>query len=90
MRDAMGKRVRLARARPGDHEERGARRAGFSHDTVLDGAPLFGIELVEIGDGHGQRIARKGLPERSMFLFCSQRSSKTASHEFAVPVAVAG
>jgi hypothetical protein len=62
MRDAMGERVRLARAGADDHEERGARRARFSQDAMLDGSSLFGIELIEIGDGHGQRIARKGLP----------------------------
>ena len=34
------------------------RRAWLIAHAMLDGASLFGIELVEIGDGHGLRIAR--------------------------------
>src|SRR5208282_5101525 len=58
MRDAVGERVRLSRAGPGDHEERGAGYACLLPDAMLDGSSLFGIELVEIGDGHGLRIVQ--------------------------------
>jgi hypothetical protein len=50
MRDAMGERVRLSRAGPSNHEERGAGRAGLLPDAMFDGSSLFGIELLEIGD----------------------------------------
>ena len=55
----MRERVRLSRAGPGDYEERGAGRASLLPDAMLDGSSLFGIELVEIGDGHGLRIVKE-------------------------------
>ena len=39
-----------------------------------------GIELVEIGDGHGLRIVQDVVARRSMFLFCSQRAPEAASN----------
>jgi hypothetical protein len=60
MRDAVGERVRLARPGPSDYEERGTRPACVLSDAMLDGSSLFGIELFEIGDGHGQRIVPDG------------------------------
>ena len=56
MRDTVGERVRLARAGPGDHEERSGGRACLFPDAMLDGSSLFGIELFKISDGHGLRI----------------------------------
>ncbi|BBU63225.1 hypothetical protein MSC49_31600 [Methylosinus sp. C49] len=59
MRDPMGERVGLARARARDDEQRaagGGRRAVSK--PVLDGAALFGVELFEIGDGGHGRIGR--------------------------------
>ena len=61
MGDPVGKRVGLARPRPGDDEERPGRPRGGasppSPNAMLDGAALVGIELVEIGGGgHGESI----------------------------------
>ena len=70
MRDTVGERIRLSRARPGDDEERGTGRAWLIAHAMLDGASLFGIELVEIGDGHGQRIVPdRGCSKEACFSF---------------------
>ena len=47
MRDAVGQRVGLARAGAGDDQQRRGRQS--PRDAVLDGAPLLGIERLEIG-----------------------------------------
>ena len=59
MRDTMGERVGLARTRAGDDEKRPGRRACVVPHAVFDGPSLFGIELFEIGDGHGFRISMR-------------------------------
>ena len=75
MRDAVGERVRLSRAGPGDDEERGAGRACLLPDAMLDGSSLFGIELVEIGDGHGLRIVPdSGCSKEACFSFVRNAS----------------
>ena len=59
MDDAMGDRAGLARPRTRDHQERGVGRGiarAVLANTMLDGATLVGVELVEIGRGH-RRIA---------------------------------
>jgi hypothetical protein len=45
MRDAMSKRVRLARAGACDDQQ----RSGNTSVAMLDRAPLFGVQSVEIG-----------------------------------------
>jgi hypothetical protein len=47
VRDAMSERVGFSGSRAGDHEQR--RKRSRSRCTVLDGAPLFRIETVEVG-----------------------------------------
>jgi hypothetical protein len=46
MGDAMGKRIGLARAGPGNDEKR---LGGRVADTVDDGRTLVGVEPIEIG-----------------------------------------
>jgi hypothetical protein len=49
MRDARGERVRLSRAGPGDHEERGAGGARLLQDAMLDESMKnSGVEQREI------------------------------------------
>ena len=56
MRDAMSKRVGLARTRSGNDKKRHGRRACVFPNAVFDRSPLFRIELFKIGGGHGFRI----------------------------------
>ena len=71
----MRKRVGLPGTRAGDHQQRSNRHARAMPDAVLDGPPLFGSQLLEIG--HGQPGAM-GLGEQAitypLFPFCSQLS----------------
>jgi hypothetical protein len=45
--DAVRERVRLARSRAGDHQQRAA-NGSVRPDAVLDGVPLLGIERIQI------------------------------------------
>ena len=52
--NAMRQGVGLARTCTRDDEERRARRAVLFPHAMLDGPPLFGVEGLKIGGGHGQ------------------------------------
>src|ERR1700730_11365256 len=45
MRDAVGERVRLSRAGPGDHEEWGRGRARLLPHAMFDASSLVGIDF---------------------------------------------
>jgi hypothetical protein len=52
MRHTVGQRIGLALAGAGDDQQ----RTSVVGVAMLDGAPLFRIELVEIGGSHGESI----------------------------------
>ena len=52
MRDPMGEGVGLAGPGAGDDQQRASRRAHAPAQAVLDGPPLLGIELFEVGHRH--------------------------------------
>ncbi len=58
--DAMGEGVRLARSRPRDDQERPTIPCALCVETVLDGAPLFRVELGEVVGGHRSESAGQG------------------------------
>src|SRR6202035_3237861 len=57
---------------PGDHEEWGRGCACLLPHAIFDGSSLVGIELFEIGDGHGLRIVQGVLSRKSTLLLYSQ------------------
>ena len=56
MGDPVGHGVGLPGARAGDDQERWPQRCVLLPDAMLDGASLFTIEGIEIGDGHRWQI----------------------------------
>ncbi|ENN84041.1 hypothetical protein RHSP_71330 [Rhizobium freirei PRF 81] len=52
MRDAMGKRIRLAGAGPGNHKQRPGDMTVACSRAVLHCQPLLRVQLFQIGGGH--------------------------------------
>ena len=78
---AMGEGIGFPRAGSGDHQER--RRRGTRLGSVKHGAPLLGVEGVEIGGGGGWQTnqSRKTCKEVSTFpvLFATLGQAAAAS-----------
>jgi hypothetical protein len=68
MRDSVSQGVCLPCSCTRDNEERHARIRIQLADTMFDGPSLSGLELVEIGNGHGESVSATLTPPRSRFV----------------------
>src|SRR6516162_10025939 len=79
MDDAMGDRAGLARPRTRDHQERGVGRGvarAVLANTMLNGATLVGVELVEIGRGHRQIALLEAKHDEPCSIFIRNRCGR--------------
>ena len=74
----MRQRVGFARPSAGDHQQRRRRTRIALADAMLDGAPLLGIELVEMSEGHADTQTDSRFVHKPDVEVCSYASATSA------------